>query len=379
MRNHKQNWLDVFHTFRVAMDAKKIILGMLGVYFSAVVILGLIVIASYWWPHRIPQMDRILMDPCSTLQGIARLARAKATCSLTCSSAGDVSPLGGGQIAFLAGSGILLLAIWSVFGGALARLAAVDFAKDERFSISDGFSFAANKFGAFFWSSVAPLLLIVVLLCCNALLGLVGRIPFAGPIVVGLFFWLPTLVSFVVALLLLLSVFGAIFMWPTIAMEGTDSFDAVSRGFNYLFARPWKTLWCWLAASAYGVTCLAFVVGFTWLLLKIALLSVASGMGASDGQLLRSLWVWGSGAKAGVPEAIAVILVRVIVITVWALVLGFWASFKISAMTIIYAIIRRDVDGTDMSEVYLPESADFPEAPDTPEATPEELQEKQSE
>ena len=47
---------------------------------------------------------------------------------------------------------------------------------------------------------------------------------------------------------------------------------------------------------------------------------------------------------------------KVVRITVVGLVLGFWASYKISAMTIIYSVLRRDVDGTDMSEVFLPEA-----------------------
>jgi hypothetical protein len=50
-------------------------------------------------------------------------------------------------------------------------------------------------------------------------------------------------------------------------------------------------------------------------------------------------------------------------VTVVGLVLGFWASYKISAMTIIYSVLRRDVDGTDMSEVFLPEPEESPAEP----------------
>ena len=33
---------------------------------------------------------------------------------------------------------------------------------------------------------------------------------------------------------------GWALMYPTIAVEGSDSFDAISRSFSYVFARPWR-------------------------------------------------------------------------------------------------------------------------------------------
>ena len=70
---------------------------------------------------------------------------------------------------------------------------------------------------------------------------------------------------------------------------------------------------------------------------------------------MDSLWELGIGSNITKPELIAVILVRVIFIMSWGLVLGFMASIKISGITAVYAVLRRDVDGTDMTEVFLPE------------------------
>ena len=54
MRKHRQNWLDIFSGFRVALDARKIILGTLGAYATIFVVLGLLAAAGHWWPgaHR---------------------------------------------------------------------------------------------------------------------------------------------------------------------------------------------------------------------------------------------------------------------------------------------------------------------------------------
>jgi hypothetical protein len=161
-------------------------------------------------------------------------------------------------------------------------------------------------------------------------------------------------------------------MWPTIAMEGTDAFDAISRAFNYLFARPWKTIWCCFMASVYGVVVITFVAWFTCMLLRITDATVARGMGQD--------WVWVqqflregvADRMAGFPLLIAMVLVCVVHVLAWGLVFGFVASYKISSMTIIYSVLRRSVDGTDMSEVFLPEpEGAAPIAPEMPAAEAE--------
>ena len=56
-------------------------------------------------------------------------------------------------------------------------------------------------------------------------------------------------------LLLVGLVFGAPLMIPTICVEGTDSFDAISRSMSYVYARPWRYIWCKLVALVYGIPC----------------------------------------------------------------------------------------------------------------------------
>ena len=61
---------------------------------------------------------------------------------------------------------------------------------------------------------------------------------------------------------------------------------------------------------------------------------------------------WG---KLGVFEYVSAILIAVWVLLVIGLVWSFLASFYFSASTVIYFLLRRDVDGTDLSEVYTEE------------------------
>jgi hypothetical protein len=357
MRKHRQNWLDIFSGFRVALDARKIILGTLGAYCTIFVVLILLWVASYRWPGARDLMAGLLTSPCVTVSHVIRSMPAHCCCGSHCAVSDPAARcMAFEKLVFLAGGGIIILFIWSFFGGAIARIAALDFARDERPQIGEATAFSIAKFGSFFWAPIVPLIFVAVLLLCNVLLGVVGRIPGAGPIILGLFFALAALSAFLVVLLLIGTIFGSLFMWPTIAMEGTDAFDAISRAFNYLYARPWKTIWCCLVAAVYGLTVTLFVAVFAGWMIHIAEHTVEWGMGhrfMGIGQFLQSN-IPPTGSS--VPDLWAAIWIRVVHITVIGLVLGFWASYKISAVTIIYSVLRRDVDGTDMSEVFLPEA-----------------------
>src|SRR5204862_6458076 len=53
--------------------------------------------------------------------------------------------------------------------------------------------------------------------------------------------------------------------WPlmsaTISAEGTDSWEAVSRSYSYVYQAPWHYIWYSLVALAYGAV-VVFFVGF---------------------------------------------------------------------------------------------------------------------
>jgi hypothetical protein len=363
MRKHKQNWLDIFSGFRVALDARKIILGTLGAYATIFVVLGLLAAAGHWWPRAQDLMVGLLTAPCITIWEVLRSLPGQCCANVCAVCDPAMRCMAFQKLAFLAAGGVLILFIWSFFGGAIARIAALDFARDERPQIGQATAFSAGKFGSFFWSPIVPLIFVAVLLLCNMLLGVIGRIPVAGPIIMGLGYVLAALSAFLVALLLIGTVFGCGFMWPTIAMEGTDSFDAISRSFNYLYARPWKTIWCWLVAAAYGLAVTLFVAAFAGLMMHIAEKTVMLGMGyrfANIGLFLENGY-FPEGSTF--PELWADIWIKAAHLTVVGLVIGFWASYKFSAMTIIYSVLRRDVDGTDMGEVFLPEAEETPAEP----------------
>jgi len=91
----------------------------------------------------------------------------------------------------------------------------------------------------------------------------------AGPIIAGLLFILALLGGLVMTLVLVGLLGGLNLMYPTIGVEGSDSFDAISRSFSYVFARPWLMLWYTLVSLVYGALCFLFVRFFIFMVLKL--------------------------------------------------------------------------------------------------------------
>ena len=134
------------------------------------------------------------------------------------------------------------LFVWALFGGAIARIAALRLTDDHPASLVGSLKYSARYLLSSVGGPLTPLVGVLLLWGGVALLGLVARIPAVGPIIAGVL-WIPALLLGVLAAILLV---GTLLAWPlmvaTLSVEGTDAFDALSRGLGYLFGRPLYTL-----------------------------------------------------------------------------------------------------------------------------------------
>jgi hypothetical protein len=78
-------------------------------------------------------------------------------------------------------------------------------------------------------------------------------------------------------------------------------------------------------------------------------------MGASFDEIGSFLKTNAFSDKATMPYVICGYLIKAALIFVWGLVAGFVVSMKCTVATAIYCLLRKDVDGTDMTEVYVEE------------------------
>lgn len=289
---------------------------------------------------------------------------------------------------------LISLAIWSFFGGALCRVAALHAAREERIGLGEALGFAKSKFLSFFAAPLMPLAILALFAVLLFLGGLVGAIPAVGEVLVGLLFFLALLGGFVMAFVVVGALAGFSLTFPTVAVEGSDAFDALSRSFSYIYQRPWRTAFYALLSLAYGAICLAVVKFIARIMLCAVHLFVGlsmnlgspyvaetSGAAAQEVGKLDAMWqapsltgespFWGGFGEADLAHvsAFARFLLCLWIFTVVGAVGAYVVSFYFSASTLIYFLLRREVDATDLEDVYVEEAPETEQAL-APESSP---------
>lgn len=323
------------------------------------------------------------------------------------------------------------LATWAFFGGMITRLAVVEMAGKDPLTFKETLNFVKSRYLSYFFSPLVPLGLIAILILIAAIFGILQLIPFVGDFLNGLLWPIVLLLGLGMAVLLI-GLVGFPLMYPTISAEGSDTLDALSRSYNYVYQSPWNYLWYCFVTILYGAV-VTFFVGFLgsltvylgkWGLSQTTeivwskrnpeylmiytptsfgwrhmLLRGSPGEGVTllqeEEERLRRRGIDPQEYEAKLPPAerearkaavakaekdyndwlatfhvnkVAAGLVAIWVTLLFLMVLGFGYSFFWCGSTMIYLLMRKKVDDTDLDEVYLEES-DLPDpfaGPTTP-------------
>ncbi|MCK6455957.1 MAG: hypothetical protein L6Q92_05440 [Phycisphaerae bacterium] len=284
----------------------------------------------------------------------------------------------------------LWLVVWAYFGGAVCRMAAIEVTRDERMTYRDALGFSRRKFVSFLAAPLLPLALAVGIGLLLAVGGLLGAIPGFGTIVAPLFWFLALVGGFIMALAVVGLAVGWPLMYPTIAVEGSDAFDAVSRSYAYIGERIWRTLFYGAIALVYGAICLVFVKLFVRIMLFLVAFWVGLSMNIGDASgrdgkpiadKLTAMWKapaldfsntfygdFGYQSLSGA-SSVGAFFIAFWTFLVVAIVAAFVVSYLFSASTLIYVLLRRDVDATDYEEVYTDEEEEVVSSAPSPGAT----------
>ncbi|HEX7897627.1 MAG TPA: hypothetical protein VF950_07685 [Planctomycetota bacterium] len=421
MRELRGDWRDLFNGFMVALDLRKCFLALCGIALTIFLCGGMTIwlgnaldahavdaprdLVLHKWCRAQSQAIHVIYK--GTVDGLPPTAREaqKKTPEGVRSKHSHWIALG-----YSAAVVLTFLAIWSYFGGAIARIAAFEIAKDgERIETRKALQFAKRKFWSFFW---APLICVIGLLFfsfCNYVGGLVGHaLDFfpgggVGSIVVALLLPLALLSGFIMTLIGVGTMTGLPLFLPAVAAEGTDSFDAVSRGFSYVYSRPWHFLGYQGLSAVYGYVSIGFVILFSILMCHLGISAGKAGYelcGAwktpegktgfqevadrswrlilSDEHTKCEAYRWDVGGfvknpdpygrlqtvanqlvhptpsqeKLPVGYALATVGATIWLVVTLGLALGYVVSYTISQQTMIYYILRKKVDGIEMNEVF---------------------------
>lgn len=288
---------------------------------------------------------------------------------------------------------VIALSAWALFGGAIHRIAALHSAREEMISMFQALAFARDKFLSFFFAPLLPLGIIVLLGALIAVGGLIGSIPGLNIIVLPILVLIGLVFGAVIAFMAIGLIAGGPLMYPTIAVEGSDTFDALNRGVSYVFGRPWRALLYGLVALVGGAIWYLFarmvaflVLTSTHWFMKIGVYGGGQDL-AKDADKLDLVWPaptfsdlhpscsWEamSGGEAFIAFVIA-IWVYLVIAAVAAVVL----SYFVSAATNIYFLLRQKVDATDLDDVYVEEvEEEYPQEAQPEQEKPEPAQEEQ--
>jgi hypothetical protein len=287
---------------------------------------------------------------------------------------------------------IWLLVVWAFVGGIITRMAALQLSGKEGGTLRESYKFVKKRYLSYLLSPLSPILVIGFLVICCMLFGLLHWIPLIGDLVDGLLWWLPLLAGLLMTLLLL-GMIGYPLMYATLSTEGSDTFDAMSRSYNYVYESPWHYLFYSFLAILYGAVLTLFVLlvgsmatylakwgvskwptfgadrspeylfiyapeslGWRKLLLDQSPAAIDDHgvpLNAEDYNAFMKDYAWYNYIGSG--------MVSFWVTLVFLMVIGFGYSYFWTAATQIYLLMRKRVDETDLDEVYVEEEA--PPAP----------------
>jgi hypothetical protein len=331
-------WIRLFRGPAIALDARKLLLAAL----------GLVLLWTGW-----AGLDRVFAYPLETATWL--LPEELADLSGTPVSLGKaaepffvlISPF---VSVFRTGQGLpafphALLAsvwavmVWGILGGAIGRMAAVELATGERVGMFSALRFATTRFVALIGAPLSPLIGIGFFAALCLPVGLLYWIPGSvGTTIAGFLAFIPLVAGLVMALLVAYLATGWPLMIATVTVESEDIFDALSRSYSYVSERLGRYGFYTFVAWVIGA------VGFLVVSLLAALVVHMAQWGLSfsgPDAKIASLFA-GDRTQGPTPAAIHAFWISLIRL----LTHGFLYSYFFTASTIIYVLIRKDVDGT---------------------------------
>jgi hypothetical protein len=290
---------------------------------------------------------------------------------------------------------------WAIFGGAITRIATLEVARNDKIGFMEALRYTIKRWQSYVFASSLPLLGIAACVIVLMLFGILSLVPVLAEFWDGILWGVVLGIAFVMTIVVI-----GLVGWPmihaTLSAEGSDSYDALSRCYSYVLQRPWDYIWYAVVSLVYGAAVIFFVGFFGSLMVYLGKWGVSqtplTDYFNRDPSYMfvytPTSYGWRDLLLEGTPvvkkgdivtqelideykhdhfRAWNYVGAGLVTLWLWALFLlmiGFGYSYFWSASTIIYLLMRRKVDDTDLDEVYLEdeeeESFTAPVAPSAP-------------
>lgn len=295
------------------------------------------------------------------------------------------------RFVYFLGGGIWTLLVWCFFGCAITRTALMRYAREEPIGIDDACEFAFDKYLSCVGGIGLPLFGVFLFAIPIAALGLLMTTDMG--VAIGGFFWILALgLSFVMAFVLLVLMFAWPLIVSAVSCEGQDAFDGMSRAFAYVLQRPLNYFIyaliavafsgvCWLAATAViGGTIQTAHWGASW---GMNVFEANRSENLADPAEIRAVEFLRNPSTASelptnadLSESLAFgkKMVRFWNHFIRTLGAAFLYGLFWCLAAAIYLLLRKDLDATEMDEVYLAEDRrtyELPPLKDDPSGVPQ--------
>lgn len=266
------------------------------------------------------------------------------------------------------------LVIWSLGGGMLCRMAAVQFARDEKPTTIEAYHFTIRRlWGGFALAPCVPMGIALLIVVPMVLGGLLLRVPYLGDVIGGPLFVFAIIGGFLVTVLLAGFCFGGGLLWPSVAVEGSDAFDAFQRSVSYVLNwKIWKAVFYVVIATVFASLWWVLLRLGAFIALRITHAAVSFGTMPfgwfardTDPQVLSKLEViWqlsgpnalhavSDWSKLTVAEYFSAACIWFWIAIIVGLMWAFLVSFYFSVWTVIYFLLRRDVDMIEFEDIHI--------------------------
>jgi hypothetical protein len=383
-------WLLLVRTCRLAAEFRRLLLAALGIVLTAAgwwVIEATLLSPEQRWmasaPASAPPATVVETSPVSAIVYLPWRETARAFTANWYWATRPLRPLFGREItlaAFLAAvlAGVWAIAVWGIVGGAIARLSAVQLGLDEQLTTASAVKFVLRKWASYLAAPLMPLGVVALLTLPLAAAGFMLRLD-VGLLVAGILWPLAIVTGVLMMLMVAGLALGFPLMWATISTDGTDSFDAISRGYTYVGQRPLHYLFYLLVSLAIGVAGWMIINTLAAATIYLTGWGVSWGSGAERWRQIESTPGWLASSDALYLPVTTVMPPPVAPATLdgvagaGARLIAFWTgcvrllaiayaySFFWTAYTGMFLLLRRDADATELDEVLV-EGNDDPAA-----------------
>ena len=263
---------------------------------------------------------------------------------------------------------------------------------DHFFSMKASWGFVRNRWKSVFGTLLGLIVILVILALIPIFVGLLGKIPTVGRVIL-MFASVLTPFAFFIGLLvayLLVGLGVSLFFAPSVvAAADSDAFETAYQHLAMVWNQPWRVLIYEVLLFGVKVICTPIwivfcLTGFALAMLPIHLLiptdmqhimwQTDRWLGGSIDKLaalpyMEHFKVFGIGSEAinlPITLTIAAIFMTFSLLFIAGLVIAYLFSIASAGNTLIYTLLRRRIDGENLLEVEDDKDVSDPVAPEAP-------------